>query len=382
MLVQYQDAVLCRGDNAIDSATCKLRSQLHGQAQQFGDQMGRNSATGERGLKDWAKFRSKTALKHGRDKFTQSTPSRASESLLVSRALDQASRAQNQSSISTTLLASPPTRRKISHFRFERKSRPASDTRALSMGRHGKATAPNGKTGYIQPRILQAIDDVERHQGNEQEFFEIWCEARLSSGEFVRCWPQRRGAEGSRHDWIMASFGTNNGPSIEYPAKLIALYEDATDGTFKALIHSVEWKLNASQEGPCGDSRLVTRYRLQLDNQGNLTLCRSHLESLSPSCCPLGARKLWKLVSALPKTKQQVPAPRLPRELDSNASLFGAAPTWLLPDSSSPAAEPLSQKELSQPRSPSLLSHPALPTQLPSQLAPFVLQHRTARTRR
>ena len=70
----------------------------------------------------------------------------------------------------------------------------------------------------------------------------------------------------------MVSFGTNNGPSIEYPAKLIALYEDATDGTFKALIHSVEWKLNTNQEGPYGDSRLVTHYRLQLDNQGNPNL--------------------------------------------------------------------------------------------------------------
>jgi hypothetical protein len=272
MLVQYQDAVLYHGDNSIDSATCKLHSQLHDQTQQFGDQMGHNSATGERGLKDWAKFRSKTALKHGHDKFTQSTSSRVSESLLVNRVLDQASRVQDLSSISTTILVSSPTRRRMSHFRFERNVRPSSDTRVLSIDRRGQATVPNGKTGYIQPQILQAIDDIERHQGNEQEFFEIWCEARLSSGEFVRCWPQYRGAEGSQYDWIMVSFGTSNGPSIEYPAKLIARYEDSTDGTFKALIHSVEWKLNTNQEGPHGDSHLVTHYRLQFDNQGNPNL--------------------------------------------------------------------------------------------------------------
>jgi hypothetical protein len=58
----------------------------------------------------------------------------------------------------------------------------------------------------------------------------------------------------------------------QYPAKVIALYEDSTDGTFKALIHSVNWKLNTNPEGPYGDSRLVTHYRLQFDNRGDPNL--------------------------------------------------------------------------------------------------------------
>jgi hypothetical protein len=33
------------------------------------------------------------------------------------------------------------------------------------------------------------------------------------------------------------------------PSKVIALYEDSTNGTFKALIHSVDWKLNTNPEG-------------------------------------------------------------------------------------------------------------------------------------
>ena len=267
-LVQYQDAIIYRGDDTVDSATCKLHSQLHDQTNQFGDQMGHNSATGERGLKDWAKFRSKMALKHGRDKFTQSTSSRVSESLLVRRALNQASRTQVFSSVSTI---PPPTRRKTAHFRFERDSPQSSATWLLSLDRHGKANKPNQRTGCIQPRVLKAIDQLERDQGNQQEFFEIWCEARLASGQFVRCWPQYRSGEGSRYDWVMVAFDTSEGQT-QYPAKVIALYEDSTDGTFKALIHSVDWKLNTNPEGPYGDSRLVTHYRLQFDNRGDPNL--------------------------------------------------------------------------------------------------------------
>jgi hypothetical protein len=113
MLVQYQDAIIYRGDDTIDRATCQLHSQLHYQTHQFGDQMGHNSATGEQGLKDWAKIRSKTALKHGRNKFTQSTSSRVSKSLLVRCALNQASRTQVFSAIS---MIPPPTCRNTAHF--------------------------------------------------------------------------------------------------------------------------------------------------------------------------------------------------------------------------------------------------------------------------
>ena len=129
MLVQYFGAVLYRGDDTVDSATCKLHSQLHNQTNQIGDQMGHNSATGERGLKVWAKFVSKTALKHGRDKFTQSTSnSRVSKSLLLNCALDQASRNRVQSTIWTAVFTPPSFRRKTAHFRFERNEQPSSAT--------------------------------------------------------------------------------------------------------------------------------------------------------------------------------------------------------------------------------------------------------------
>lgn len=77
MVVQYFDSILYRGDDTIDADTCKIHTQLHnGQTHAyFGDLMQYNTATGERGLKFWAKRISQTAFKHSRDKFTYSTSS-------------------------------------------------------------------------------------------------------------------------------------------------------------------------------------------------------------------------------------------------------------------------------------------------------------------
>jgi hypothetical protein len=61
MVVQYFDGIIYRGDNTVDSATCKLHSQLHETTEYYGDQMGHTSKTGKWGLKVWAKGASKMA---------------------------------------------------------------------------------------------------------------------------------------------------------------------------------------------------------------------------------------------------------------------------------------------------------------------------------
>ncbi len=58
--------------------------------------------------------------------------------------------------------------------------------------------------------------------------------------------------------------------------KVLAFYEDSTDGSFKAMIHSVDWKLDTNPEGPYGNSCLVTHYHLQFDNQGDPNHILSH----------------------------------------------------------------------------------------------------------
>jgi len=74
MVVQYFDTVVYRGDNSVDSDTCKIHSQLYTHViDYFGNPMQYNTETSEHGLKDWAKGASRMALKHGRDEFTHST---------------------------------------------------------------------------------------------------------------------------------------------------------------------------------------------------------------------------------------------------------------------------------------------------------------------
>lgn len=267
-LVQTFDAVIYRGDNSVDSALGKLHTQLHDSTKLFGDQMGHNAGTGERGLKVWAKGASHTALKHGRDVFTESTSGRIEEGLLINRGLEKGLKWKAEHMTFSTRLPPPASfRRKVAHFRFERNQSNSSETRLLALDRYGKAQSPNQYTGRIQKGILDAIHQIESAQGNDQDFFEIWCEAKLPNKQYVRCWPQYRSGQGTRFDWVVVKFQTDTGV-MEYPAKVLALYEDCTNGTFNALVHSVEYKLRNAKEGPYGDSRLMTHYRLQFDNRG------------------------------------------------------------------------------------------------------------------
>jgi hypothetical protein len=121
MVVQYFDTIIYRGDDSVDTDTCKIHSQLHHSytIARFGDPMQYNTEVGERGLREWAKRLARTALKHGRDKFTESTSDRVKERLLFNTAADQAR---------WTAPVPPETevksRRKMPHFRFERNKQP------------------------------------------------------------------------------------------------------------------------------------------------------------------------------------------------------------------------------------------------------------------
>jgi len=87
MIVQYFDTILYRGDDSVDSDTCKIHSQLHTYLiELFGNLMQYNTETGERGLKFWGKGPARTALKNGRDVFTHSTSNRVAEWILLNKA--------------------------------------------------------------------------------------------------------------------------------------------------------------------------------------------------------------------------------------------------------------------------------------------------------
>ena len=127
---------------------------------------------------------------------------------------------------------------------------------------------PDATTGVIQREVLKALSGLEREK-SQQRFFDIWCEATLPSGQIVRCWPQYRGNQGCKYDWVLAKFeleDEGDEDPVPYPAKVLAMYEDI-HGKFKVLVHSVAYKTTTNVEGPHGDSRLVRHYRLEFDDR-------------------------------------------------------------------------------------------------------------------
>jgi hypothetical protein len=101
----------------------------------------------------------------------------------------------------------------------------------------------------------------------------------LENRQYIQCWPQYRGNEGSRYDWALIGFeskldddttedGSGDGAlmTMNYPGKVLALYEDSL-GDLKALVHSVEFKTARNMEGPFGDSRLTQHFCLEFDQR-------------------------------------------------------------------------------------------------------------------
>ena len=59
--MQYFDTIIYRGDDSVDTDTCKMHSQLHTDYKYFGGLMQYNTETGERGLKTWGKENGKNS---------------------------------------------------------------------------------------------------------------------------------------------------------------------------------------------------------------------------------------------------------------------------------------------------------------------------------
>jgi hypothetical protein len=85
---------------------------------------------------------------------------------------------------------------------------------------------------------------------------------------------------GQWYDWVMVQFKSeatidgdsnyNSGNESEvYPAKVLALYEDAD----AALVHSTTYKTATNREGLYGDSQLAKHYRVEF-----------HKAAVSQSC--------------------------------------------------------------------------------------------------
>jgi hypothetical protein len=120
MVVQYFDTIVYRGDDRVDSDTCKIHTQLHNaQIHKFlGDMMQYNMAMGEHGLKVWAKRVSKTAPKQGRDKFTFTTSARVGKRMLLNAIADLLTSQQQQEDGNKMSLASSSKQEKSPSFQI------------------------------------------------------------------------------------------------------------------------------------------------------------------------------------------------------------------------------------------------------------------------
>ena len=191
-------------------------------------------------------------------------------------------------------------KRKLPHFRFFRDQFDG----LKSMDRSGRERVPNKESGTIPLPILEAIQDLEA--GSGQSFFDVWCEAKLPNGEWVRCWPQYRKSLGSRYDWVNVSFdsdedllsdseGEGSGTSL-FPAKVLALYEDI-NGELKAIIQTVEYKTKNKSESSLGDTFLFEHHRLQFFPNGKPKMYAVSFESI---CQVILAFEAIKYKSPLP----------------------------------------------------------------------------------
>jgi len=305
MVVQYFDTLVYRGDSTVDSDTCKLHSQLHIRRliDYFGGFEQCNSGTGERGLKLWAKFVSRTARKWGIEIFTGDTANRITEQMLMNTLIDASSNngepnsgggvgssvssapnSESDSSSTTTVSGGQgeqgsvnrndgPNRseafhftRQRPHFTFER----GNPSRLVSNPLLGSSRQPDKSSGSLPKEVMDAIMELEK----EQNVFNTWCEADLGSGQYIRCWPSFRSGN-QWHDWVCVSFDVDSHDdeveSDSYPAKVLAFYEDK-NGAAMALVHSVDYKTLSKCEGPFGDSRLVTHYRKEFQENGRPSL--------------------------------------------------------------------------------------------------------------
>jgi hypothetical protein len=188
---------------------------------------------------------------------------------------------------------------KVPHFRFQTKAQ-----ELISLNHQGAETVPDATTGIIQREVLKALSELEREK-SQQRFFDIWCEATLPSGQIVRCWPQYRGNQGCKYNWVLAKFQLNDEGDkgvVPYLAKVLAMYENI-NGKFKVLVHSVAYKTMTNVKGPYGDSRLVCHYRLELDDRSG-----------DPNVYSLPFKDIVKCIVAYESVKYQEPLVQRVRE--------------------------------------------------------------------
>jgi hypothetical protein len=271
------NAYVFRGDDSIDTDTCKIHCHLHilENILNYGDPMQYDAAKGERGLKDWAKHISQTAQKCGIDIFLFQTIHRVSTYQLLQRAeqlelwrkrkLEKKIEDSGVQEVQEPIPVRPVMNRKLPHFRYK------TGTKVLyAVDRKGVETLTTKKTGAVDKRIL---DKIEReHPGLED--IDIWGEIYLTNasgglGQLLRGHPTFD-RYGEMFDWAAVTFDTaDSNEGLVGPAKLLAFYKDV-EGVPHTVVHATN--VTTNRETSVGNSMLIQNVRLEFDIRGHPAL--------------------------------------------------------------------------------------------------------------
>jgi hypothetical protein len=143
------------------------------------------------------------------------------------------------------------------------------------MDRHGKTCLPNNRTGFI-PGIIKKT--LLQHESN-MSYFEIYNEAILRDGSYVRAFPMYRN-ESPFYDFVQVQWEESS-----YPAKVVCFYKktcqcsESDEGSnLRALVHVVDEKSLGKVKG-YSNTFLFSYYNLKYD-RGQPTLYSIPLGSI------------------------------------------------------------------------------------------------------
>jgi len=314
LLVTYVDTFIYRGDDTTDTDTCKLHSQSHNTRtyKRFGDLMQYDCGQCERGLKFWGKFPALTARKHGQMTFLSDTTSRIWEQMLYRKAFDSVERKKSRKKSPSETTADTDTTvggfelgRRHCHFKYSKSN--GGSWEQKTYDRFGNVVNDVRHSAKVHDDVLKSMRVLD----DEATEFHIWCDAKLPNGDIVKCWPQYRQDKGPFYDWVMAKFPYEDDGMVEYkthPAKVLAIYK-VPNGQMKALVHSVEEKTTNCDEGPYGDTQLVTHYSRHFFGLG-----RRRPKMKAPSVIALSVSALTRTIlayEAMPSLSSPLPPSRV-----------------------------------------------------------------------
>jgi hypothetical protein len=228
-----------RGDNSVDTETCKIHSHLHlvDDISEFGNPMNWEAGKGERGLKLWAKLVSKTAQRHGEGMFLEQTAQRVADSLLLAKSSFMIQQQQPIPEQKNREEAVARMGRRVSHIVYNLSSQKGFYQNG--KGKPDNKADDNEIKDLVTPHVLKALLYYHPLERNELENeIRIFKEAVLRDNSRVRAY-HKFDRYGPYFDWVNVLVEEDDGRQHYIPAKVLLLYQDSSNTNF-ALVWMAE----------------------------------------------------------------------------------------------------------------------------------------------